>query len=212
MKFGVAGVTVALLVLALVLGACSSGDEQVADDAERGEPATTEATGAAGSGDESGEEPGDEPLSDPAGSIDEVETPVEDPGTLDAVRLDAEAPFGNGVVARISAIESTEVTSELPGEIGGPAVVLDLELVNGSEREISLDSVTVDLVDLDRAPLLPLTTSPADPLSGQLAPGASSTGRYVFSVPVGDRDDVLLTVKYSGDAPAVVLTGSLPND
>jgi hypothetical protein len=212
MRFGEVGGTIVLLALALVLGACSSADDQGADDADQVGPTTTEATGAAGSGDEPGEGSGDEPLSDPAGSIDEIETPVEDPGQREPVSFEDDAPFGDGVVARIAAIESTEVTTELPGEIGGPAVVIDLELRNGSDRQVSLDSVTVDLVDLGGAPLLPVTTEPAEPLSGQLAPGASGTGRYVFSVPVGDRDDVLLTVKYSGDAPAVVLTGSLPND
>lgn len=198
----------ACVCVIVALGACSSADESAGDEAD-GTTATTAADDSAGP---AGSEELDAPISDPAGSIDELEEPADGPGEVEPVELDQDAPFGDGVVARVVGIESTEVTPALPGEIGGPAVLIDVEVSNGSDADISLDAVTVDLVDLTGAPLLPVTTEPADPLAGELEPGASRAGRYVFSVPVDDRDDVRLTIKYSGDAPAVVLTGSLPND
>lgn len=191
----------------VALGACTSDEDADGDEVDG-----TTTTAANGAGGPAGSDEDDAPISDPAGDIDQLEEPADDPGEAEPVGLEDDAPFGNGVVARVVAMESTEVTPALPGEIGGPAVIFDVEVTNGSDAEIVLDGVTVDLVDLTGAPLLPVTTDPAEPLAGPLEPTATSTARYVFSVPVDDRDDVRLTIKYSGDAPAVVLTGSLPND
>lgn len=129
---------------------------------------------------------------------------------MEPVGLDEAAEFGDGVVARLTSITSTELTAQVPGEISGPGVVIAVEITNGSDSEIDLDPLSVNLFDLSDAPLLPISTDPADPLSGGLAPGDTRTGRYVFTVPADDRDDVRLTLKYSADTPAVVLTGSLP--
>lgn len=112
---------------------------------------------------------------------------------------------------RVSVLEqqAIEVTTRLPGEIGGPAVLLTLEFVNGTADAIDLGIVTVDLVLAGGVSANPVTTEPADPFSGVVAPGESQTADYVFSVAPDLRDDVDLTIRYSAAEPTLVFTGSL---
>jgi hypothetical protein len=44
---------------------------------------------------------------------------------------------------------------------------------------------------------------------GELAPGASGEGTYVFSIPTEDRADVAVRVNYSPPEPTVIFQGSL---
>ncbi len=102
-----------------------------------------------------------------------------------------------------------DATAQLPGEVAGPAVAVTVEVSNGSAQPIGLDSVTVTLTDSDGNPGSPLSTDPAKPLAGVLAPGTQQSGSYVFSVPNDTRDPLAVSVSYSTGTPTVLFKGSI---
>ncbi|WP_111767664.1 hypothetical protein [Nakamurella deserti] len=119
------------------------------------------------------------------------------------------ADYGNGVTASLTKTEKLTTTAELPGEIAGPGVALTVRLVNDSDAPIDLGVVVVDLQDAAGTPAIPMTTSPAAPMTGSLAPGASADGTYVFTLPSTYTGPATVSVSYTVDAPVVVFTGDL---
>ncbi len=158
---------------------------------------------------------------DTAGDTDGVVTTTTTPATdtdagqadgglvADPVALDAPAEFGNGVTARLAAIDSVTVEGGLPGERGGPGVAITVEITNDSAAPIDLDLVLVDLVDAAGASASPITKG-ASPVSGELAVGATASGRYLFTIALEDRADATVRVSYTAEVPTVLFTGSLP--
>ena len=127
----------------------------------------------------------------------------------DPVGLDETSDFGTGLTVRIIAAEAADVVSEFPGDVGGPSVILTLELANSSGAPIDLSATTVDLSFGDAVPAVPLNGPPSDPVAASLASGASESATYVFSVPEDQLASLVVTVKYSADAPTAVFAGSL---
>lgn len=151
---------------------------------------------------------GTDPLSSGVPDAIDITVPALPIEVAPAVEVDEEAQFGTGVSVRVASYEAIEVTSARPGEVGGEVLQLDLEFVNGSTEPVDLDSVTIDLQYGDGKPANQVTTDPADPVSGTLEPSGVLTGRYIFSVPVEQRDDVQLFVSYAASAPTIVINGS----
>jgi hypothetical protein len=155
--------------------------------------------------------------SDPATTSTSTSTSTTAPGdeqelgqVANPVALDAATDFGNGVGIELTAVDAVEVEARLPGEISGPGVAITIDITNDSAAELQLDNVTVDLVDAAGASASPVTPKGAQPLSGPLAVGASTTGTYLFTLPADDRADATLRVSYTSDAPTVLFTGDLP--
>ena len=139
-------------------------------------------------------------------TVPEGEIEVADPIDTDEV-----ADFGTGVTAEIVGLEAVDGVAKLPGEISGPALRVTVRLTNGSDAALALARVQVDLNSgADRAPGLALTEPGAAPFVGELAPGDSADGVYVFGVPADRRDQVRVLVLYSVDAPMVVFEGPAP--
>lgn len=127
--------------------------------------------------------------------------------TKKAVPLDATARFGTGLTVRITRITPITGRAAAPGEVGGPALRIQLEAQNRSGRPISLDgSVVFVSYGADRTPAVELSTGEKR-LSGTVAPGGERRGTYVFTVPKDQRDDVRVEVSYTGKAPTVALQG-----
>lgn len=184
----------ALLVLGL--SACGGGgdDDSAGGSADRdrdGSSTTVESGGPGSSGD--GEAP-----------------PV--PGEVaDPVDIDDTADAGNGVEVTLSRIRSVEAEANLPGEVGGPAVAVTVEVANGSRERIDLDRVTVDLATSAGASASPVLDPDLEPLAGALDAGRTRSGTYVFTLADDERTDVSVRVRYSADTPTVVFTGSVPD-
>ena len=91
-------------------------------------------------------------------------------------------------------------------------MAVTLEITNDSTEEISLDTVTVDLVDAQGRSASPISDPNHAPLGGPLSPGDSTSGTYVFTIPVADRDEATLHVTYAAPpTPTVIFEGSLPD-
>ncbi|MEQ1785491.1 MAG: hypothetical protein ABL966_00445 [Acidimicrobiales bacterium] len=177
----------------MALAACSDGADarSAADD---GGATSTTAT--------AGEAPAD------GGTVDET-VPTTPAVVRDPVAIDAVADFGDGVTARITDVEAAEAEAFMPGEVSGPAVRLTVALTNGTDAPLDLDLVTVELVDAAGQPATLVTPHEVTQLTGDLAPGATSDGSYLFTIAVADRSDVEVRVTYAAPNPTVVFQGSL---
>jgi hypothetical protein len=207
---GLASVGVALAALAVGLGP-SPGPTA----ATRGTPGTTATTTT--SAEVASPAAGPPPPASPdaaapagRGSIHErVDAP---PGiSTRPVGIDDVAEFGNGVQARLAAVEPIDAQGHLPGERSGPAVAITLQVTNGSSAAIDLGTVTVDLTIGAGAgvPAYAVAVPERPPLGGTLAVGAATSGEYVFTLAPEERAHVQVHVKYSADTPTVVFEGSV---
>jgi hypothetical protein len=192
---------VASAVLVLGVSACGGGGggdgDSASDDRDRSSSTTTEA-----SGETTPAEPGS------SGESQALLVPGDVTGPVD---IDATAEPGRGVEVRLSRIRSVEAEANLPGEIGGLAVAVTVEVANGSRRPVDLDHVTVDLVTSEGVSASPVLDPDLEPLTGALEAGRTRSGTYTFSLAADERADVSVLVRYSADSPTVVFTGSLPD-
>lgn len=128
--------------------------------------------------------------------------------TRRAVSLDATAHFTSAIAARLTRVEAISAKGNGPGEISGPALELTIKITNDSKSSIDLGNAVVNLADSRKQPGLPIAGAPAKPFSGTLSGGRSAVGIYVFTVPVGHRAPVSVTVSYTAAAPVVLFVGN----
>ena len=127
--------------------------------------------------------------------------------TKKAVPLHATADFGTGLTVRITRITPITGQASAPGEVGGPALRIQLEAHNAGGKPISLDrSVVFVSYGAERTPAEELSTGEKR-FSGSVPPGAKRNGTYVFTVPEDQRGDVRVEISYTGTAPTVALQG-----
>ena len=113
------------------------------------------------------------------------------------------------MTAKISKVAAITATARGPGEISGPAVALTLAITNGSAASISLANSVVNLYyGATQVPGIPMSGPPSSPFAGALGAGKTASSVYVFTIPVADRANVLITISYSPSAPVVQFTGS----
>jgi hypothetical protein len=153
-----------------------------------------------------------------------ISTPVPPPGgggnvsstvptravaTSTAVPLTAPATFAGGVTATVTSVRAVTATAVGPGEIGGPAVAVTVSLKNGSAAAVLLGNYFVSLTDSAKQAGISTTGDPARPWSGQLAPGQTASGVWVFTVPTANRAPVTITVSDAAGASTLTFTGTV---
>jgi hypothetical protein len=184
-------VIVATLVSVVLLSACSSDDPEAGASGERDGSTTTTAGGGTD-----------------GGTIDDTVPPAPTPTVIEAA-IDAPADFGDGISARVVTVEDVEVDAFMPGEISGPGVAITVELANGSAEAVNLDNLSVELVMTGNRFATPITTQEDTRLVGDLGPGATGEGTYVFSISPEDRTEVAVQVNYAPPKPTILFQGSL---
>lgn len=127
------------------------------------------------------------------------------------VALHQDAPFGDGVTAALLRTEAVTASGEGIGEISGPALRLTVALRNGTNAPLALDGVTVNVsYGADGAPAAPVFgDASSQPFAGTVAPGATATGVYLFSVPEDGRGKVAISVSHAALSPIVVFEGAI---
>jgi len=218
-----------LLAISLIAG-CSSSDDSVQTPSSTSTvSADSTAASTTGSAVESSSVLPSEAATDPNTSVPETSdvpppanTPVPAPGggdvnqTVPEGELTTQAPvelnqtgdFGNGVTVQLTGIEPITTTAQLPGEVAGPGLKITVLFTNNSTAPISLDTAIVDLSDSIDTPALPMSASPAAPVSGELPAGQTATGVYVFTVPSGFENPATIRVTYTTAAPIVIFVGN----
>lgn len=127
--------------------------------------------------------------------------------TAEPVPLDEQAEFTTGVIAVLDAVERIQTEAQVPGEISGPGLAFTVRITNETSEAVPLSGVTVNLLDAEGAPGLPMSGPPARAFQGELAPGDSVRATYVFATAEGWSAPVRLEVSYSTDASVVVFEG-----
>jgi hypothetical protein len=177
-----------LLALALLAGAATSIWVISRGDDNGGQVAAGETNAVT--------EPQGPPLTAPPGEPVDVEP-------LPPVGVGDRSDFGNGLVATVVEVESVEAGIGAPGDTAGPAVAIHLELRNEADQAVDLGGIAVNATDAEGTPASPNRGAPAEQLTGLLAPGATSTGVYVFRVD-GSPDGLVIDVHHNA-SPNIVL-------
>jgi hypothetical protein len=128
--------------------------------------------------------------------------------TRPAVPLRSTAPFGTGLSVRIVGITPVQGHATEPGEVGGPALRIQIVAHNSSARPIPLDGTTVFVsYGSERTPAEELSQG-EHRFTGSVPAHGSRSATYVFQVPPSDRGDVRVQVSYAAKAPVVALEGA----
>ena len=156
------------------------------------------------------------PLPSPTGTWSPAPKEAEDapegpqtpaPVPTQSAAIDEPIEFETGIAVSLVGVESTTVTAATPGEVSGSAVVVELAVANNSTAPTDLGSAVVSLSAADGAYGVGTTAGNPRPLQGALAPGASSSGTYIFMLdPARDRE-IVISVSYGAGEPLAVFTG-----
>lgn len=123
--------------------------------------------------------------------------------TLPPVPANGTAEVGGGVRARLLGARQVQVAARGPGETAGPGVAVQLQVSNTSAAAVPLDDARLSASYAGQE-ASPVSGAPARPLTGQLEPGGTRSGTYVFQVPADQRDRVHYVLSLSPGAPLVV--------
>lgn len=139
--------------------------------------------------------------STPDGPIEAAPLPTTEAAITDPVA------FNTGMVIELVAVEAIGVTAETPGEVDGTAVRVTVSAHNNSTEPQSVDSALVTVVAADQIGIGTTAGGPS-PLTGEVAPGATASGTYVFMLdPAADRE-ITVSVNYAAGEPVAVFTGT----
>ena len=130
---------------------------------------------------------------------------------LDPIPLDETGDFGTGLSVQLVGIEAIEGEARTQGEVGGPALRVEVEMTNESDEPLSLERTQVEITyGEDRTPGIELTGSGTTSFAESVAPGESSTAVVVFLVPLDQRELVQVAVTETTGTPIIVFEGSAP--
>ncbi|ASR56537.1 hypothetical protein CBP52_17165 [Cellulomonas sp. PSBB021] len=119
-------------------------------------------------------------------------TPRPDGRAVTLAPIESTAEPSPGVTARVASIRAVTGKAELPGEVGGPALEVTVEVHNGTDEPLDLSLAVLNVYSgPGLTPELPLSTG-SRAFPGEVAPGADATGVFVHTVAVADRGDVTI--------------------
>lgn len=179
-------------VLALVIFGIATlffGD----DDAVSGTPSATSQTAGAGE-------------TTPSIAPEKTEKPkkLKPEATLTEAR---EITHGGDV--RITSIESVTSQARIPGEIVGPAIRVTMQIDAGT-KPVDLSRVVVNAYfGKKKTPAIEALGPGVKLFSGELQPGKSTSGVFVFNVPKPERDAVTIEFIHGGSLKPLIFQGSV---
>jgi hypothetical protein len=193
---GVLSVTAALLL------ACSSDDDGSSSTTTAPDGATSTSTSTTDGSTTGGADGGP---TDGTGEPGATDTPSVDLNALPPVAVGEAADFGDGLLATVTDVEPIELEAQAPGETGGPGVIVTIELQNDTAGPVDLGAVSINASYADGTPAVPHQTGPADVFTGTLAPGANSTGSYLFRVPTEQQGSIVIDVHHAEEVNYVIV-------
>lgn len=138
------------------------------------------------------------------------EVPSMAPGPLVTVSMTETADVQDNVSIQVDKASSLVAKAQTPGEISGPAIAFTVSIHNGSGKPINIDSVMATLLEKDGNLGMPTTSDPYHPFSGDLAPGASAEGTYIFLTPIENRQGLTFSVEYLAGSARAQFIGDVP--
>jgi hypothetical protein len=205
----------ALLVVALLLVLLLPGGDDDDPAPAAGSASTTSAAAALGEETEPTATVPPSPVTEqPAASVVAREGVAESARTVQASAADftTAAEWSDGASVRVTDARQQVTSGRGPGERAGqPQTVFALELTNGSGAPLDLNAVVVQAsYGGDRAQASPIYDAESVDFAGALAPGATATAVYSFTIPADQVGDVVLSVDVDGYRFPAVFAGAVP--
>lgn len=121
----------------------------------------------------------------------------------------AVAPVG-GLEVELTSIESVEGIAAVAGEVGGPALRITVEATNDGAAAVDTPAAIVNLyVGGDRRPANAIMQPGGRSFPPSIPARGSATGVYLFTVPVEERDAIVVEVDLLFGAPVVLFSGAV---
>lgn len=214
-------VAAAVLLIIAVAGVWVVEREPLSPSAAPASDPATEVGGAGRPADSSGAGtsvgPDDAPDPDaspaPAGPPATGETEhVEKPAAVEEHSFDDAVPVATQLVVEIVSVEAVVAGRDIPGEISGPAVEVQIEVENIGPSAVDTSGASVNLTygDDDLLPAPAVMDGSAALLPPSLAAGSTALASYTFSVPLDSAGNVRIMVDILAEEPDVVFTGPRP--
>lgn len=128
------------------------------------------------------------------------------------VPIDSSADVVTGVTMHVSSIEAVQGEAVQPGEVGGPALRVTIDVVNTTGASVSLANAVVNAYyGASWTPAVTLAKPGGSPFPADVAAGATASGTFLFSVPEAARSLVRIEVDAQLGGPVVVFEGSTPS-
>ena len=125
-------------------------------------------------------------------------------------KVDGTVRYSDGISLRVVSVDFAKETKKGPGSFPGrPYAVLKLEVVNNSDRDLSMETVVVTVLDKEDKAVAPVYVDEADvsDFAGTLKRGKKASARYAFAVPVSSRSKVTVVVDFDGAHTSAVFRG-----
>ncbi|GAB3160514.1 hypothetical protein GCM10027059_08670 [Myceligenerans halotolerans] len=156
------------------------------------------------------------PASDDDDSSDEGDTPVAAGRTttgvvpLDSEEVAVDESPDRGLFVELVAIERTEAEPSMPGEIAGPAIRVEVAVINSGAANHALGASVVNLYyGPDRIPASSLSGSGEQDLPDSVPGGQTVTGTYEFGVPEDRTERVLVEIDVDPQLHVALFEGEL---
>lgn len=198
------GTALAVLSASLLLSGCTSGGG--------GQSPTPGVTGASGTSSASATaEPSPGPTTpvQPTGGEGNVSVTVapSGPSTPIEEELGSTVEVQGKSTLTITGVQAITAEGRGPGEVGGPAVAVTIEVVNRGTEPLDVSLANVNMEDSAGQANSGMTGPPAQWFTGSVPAGERATGVYVFTVPEANRNPVHIEVSVNPTLPTVVFTG-----
>lgn len=128
------------------------------------------------------------------------------------VALDEAAEPSRTLTIEITSIEAVSGVARFAGETAGPALRVTVEATNAADTAFATPAAVVNLYfGDDRQPADAIGEPGGRPLPAEVPAAGTSSGVYLFSVPEGERDDILIEIELQVGEPIVLFEGSAAN-
>lgn len=125
------------------------------------------------------------------------------------VTLEDPAEPVSGLTVTLVSIEEMIAESAVPGEVGGPALLVSVEIRNDSANPVPTGEVIVNMFSGTDASPANILVDPRQDFPGEVPPGEPVIGVFAFSVAPEQRQAIRVEVDVAVDAPIVVFAGSV---
>ena len=127
-------------------------------------------------------------------------------------KVDGTVRYPDGLSLKVVSVDFAKETKKGPGSFPGREyAVLTLRVANKSDRDLSMDTVVVTVLDKADKPVAPVYTDEAEvsDFAGALKAGKTASARYAFAVPKSSRSKVTVVVDFDGAHTSAVFRGKL---
>jgi hypothetical protein len=190
-------------------------------DGGSGNAAAASSTSAAAPSTDLGLEPTETPSVSPSPATEAAApTVVSRPGVPEASRtvqatngdFTTTSTWSDGATIRVAEAHQQVTSGTGPGELAGqPQTVFSLELVNGTDKPLDLNTVVVQATyGSGPTQASPIYDQKSADFGGTLAPGDTATAVYSFAIPADQLGNVTLSVDVDGFRFPAVFSGAVP--